>query len=137
MINIYNQTKQDLIDIKKILLNLFKTNEVSESFSIIFVSPKEIKRLNKTYRNKNKVTDVLSFISEEKDYQGDIFICLKQALKQAKRYHHSEIREIAFLATHGYLHLLGFDHQNEAAEKQMFLKQETMLEKANIERTSL
>lgn len=133
-INIFNKTKKDLIENEEILIDLFDENNVKEIFSIIFVGKREIKQLNKSYRNINKVTDVLSFSSDEEKYIGDIFICYEQAVKQAKKYKHSFTREIAFLAVHGYLHLKGYDHQTKEDEKIMIDLQEQMLNKAGIKR---
>lgn len=137
-ITIYNKTKNDLSLYEEILINVFNDNNIKASFSIIFVSKKEIKHLNKQFRNINKITDVLSFTNDEQDgYLGDIFICLKKAIKQAKTYEHSLEREISFLAVHGYLHLIGYDHQTKEEEKEMILKQEEILNKANIKRNKL
>lgn len=130
---IYNQTKHNVSDYEKTLKEVFSFS--TEDFSIIFVTNKEIKALNKKYRNLNKVTDVLSFTSDE-EYLGDIFISLKRAFKQAKQYGHSKKREIAFLAVHGYLHLLGYDHQTKEDEAEMILKQKEILNKANIKRSN-
>ena len=66
---------------------------------------------------------------------GDIFISYDKVLEQANEYGHSELREFAFLVTHGLYHLLGYDHMNENDEKIMFEKQEKILELLKIERT--
>ena len=58
---------------------------------------------------------------------GDIYICIPIAYEQAKTYEHSKIREICFLATHGILHLLGYDHMNKEEEEIMFNLQEELL----------
>ena len=63
---------------------------------------------------------------------GDVFICVKRAYQQAIEYGHSNTREIAFLAVHGYLHLCGFDHQTKEEEEIMFSKQDEILSKAGI-----
>ncbi len=128
---IFNNTRHAITEYEETLNKVFEFTD--ESFSIIFVSNKEIKALNKKYRNFNKVTDVLSFEGED-DYLGDVFISLKRAFKQAKMYKHSIIREVAFLAVHGYLHLKGYDHQNKEDEKKMILKQKEILANANITR---
>ncbi len=130
---VYNKTKKDLSNYEKILKDVFSFT--NEDFSIIFVKNKEIKSLNKKYRNINKVTDVLSFENDE-NYLGDIFISLNKAFKQAKELKHSKEREIAFLAVHGYLHLLGYDHQTKEDEEKMIKKQEEILNNAKIKRGS-
>lgn len=128
---IYNNTKHNIKSYQEILKTVFSFTK--EDFSIIFVTNKEIKKLNKTYRNLNKVTDVLSFESDE-EYLGDVFISLKRAFKQAKKYKHSKEREIAFLAVHGYLHLQGYDHHTKEDEEKMILKQKEILDNANLKR---
>ena len=65
---------------------------------------------------------------------GDIFICIPQMKRQAEEFGHSEKRELAFLAVHGILHLLGYDHMNEEDEKVMFALQELILDGKNIKR---
>jgi probable rRNA maturation factor len=84
--------------------------------SLAVVAPKTIQRLNKTYRRKNKVTDVLSFtgseaIKDEEDYLGEIIICYEKVKAQALAAKHSEAQEFVTLFIHGLLHLLGFDHE--------------------------
>ena len=111
-------------------------------FSIIFVDDEEIHKINRDYRNVDRVTDVISFAFEddgEKLYNdirvlGDIYICIPQMQRQAKEYGHSEKRELSFLTVHGLLHLLGYDHMNEEDEKTMFGLQELILNEQNIKR---
>ena len=95
-------------------------NQPCVELSIKFVSPKEIQRLNKDFRNIDKVTDVLSFpatdtqvgeiVEQEGTYLGDMAICLKQAKKQAKEYNWKLCQEVQKLVIHSVLHLLGYDH---------------------------
>lgn len=132
MIEIINKTKHSIGDYNILLKKVFLFTE--ETFTIVFVNNKEIKKLNKDFRNVNKVTDVLSFPSGEEDYLGDVVISLKKAFKQAKTYKHSINREVAFLAVHGYLHLLGYDHETKEDEQVMFNKQEEILNNAGIKR---
>ncbi len=120
------------------------TNEVELSLSI--VKNEEIKELNNNYRNKNEPTDVLSFEMDnpfmEQDnvvYQdplqlGDIIISIDKVKEQSVRYNHSFERELAFLAIHGFLHLLGYTHDNKENEKLMFQKQDAILEEFSLER---
>lgn len=111
-------------------------------FSVIFVDNNEIQRLNREYRNIDKITDVISFAFEDTDTMvyndlrvlGDIFISIPKMIDQAKEYGHSEKRELSFLAVHGLLHLLGYDHMNEEDEKEMFDLQEMILDANNIKR---
>ncbi len=113
------------------------------SLSLFIVTPATIKKLNKQWLNNDQVTDVLSFplfdlsalksirhmrknaansdLASAHPYQvGEIFIAYEIACRQAKEYNHSVERELAFLFVHGLLHILGFDHQDKAAEKDMF-----------------
>ena len=108
--------------------------------SVSFVSNTEIKKLNGIYRNKDSVTDVLSFplsvngeteISKETGYNmlGDIVISLETAVKQAQNYGHSLEREIGFLTVHSMLHLLGYDHvECEEDELDMRRRQTDIME---------
>ena len=65
---------------------------------------------------------------------GDIYIAIDVAYEQAEMYEHSNIREVCFLATHGILHLLGYDHMEEDEEKIMFSKQKELLNSYEITR---
>ena len=111
-------------------------------FSIIFVEDDEIHQINKDYRKIDRITDVISFAFE--DYEdieyndirmlGDIYICIPQMKRQAEEYGHSEKRELSFLAVHGLLHLLGYDHMEPEDEKVMFSLQELILDGEDIKR---
>lgn len=91
--------------------------------NITFVENEKIRELNAKYRNKDSVTDVLSFpmhedgdfpINPETNFKmlGDVVISVERAVEQAKEYDHSLRRELGFLTTHSVLHLLGYDHEN-------------------------
>jgi len=77
--------------------------------SVAIVGPKEMKELNKRYRGRAKVTDVLSF-----EEVNEIVICYAEVKKQARLFNHSLKKETSRLFVHGLLHLLGFDHQQES-----------------------
>ena len=111
----------------------------NSTFSVIFVDNAEIKRLNDAYRGIAKETDVISFALNDNgkipgpiNVLGDIYISIPKMQSQAKEYGHSEKRELSFLALHGLLHLLGYDHQDEAEEKMMFNLQKTILNELGI-----
>lgn len=120
--------------------------------SVTIVDENEIKSLNAQYRDKDSVTDVLSFPMLEFDEDGemiyndcdfndgnivlgDIVICAKRAKEQAEEYGHSIKREFAFLTVHSMLHLLGYDHEHsDDMEQLMFKKQKEILGKLGITR---
>jgi probable rRNA maturation factor len=107
--------------------------------SVSFVGGEEIQSLNAMYRNMDNVTDVLSFPLDEKDGRGvdilgDVVICLPQALAQAAEYGHSAAREISYLTAHSILHLLGYDHENEADKAEMRAAEEQVMEKLQLRR---
>ena len=101
------------------------------------VDDERIHEINREYRHIDRSTDVISFAMEDNDQfyvegmprtLGDIFISVDHAKKQAEEYGHSLRREMCFLFTHGILHLLGYDHQNEIEEKEMFSIQDKIME---------
>jgi len=99
------------------------------TINIIFVDEKEMKRLNKEYRNIEDVTDVLSFNLDAESFLGEIYICPKYVEKTAEKYEEEIIR----LIVHGILHLLGFEHKTKLDDvsrekEEMFVKQEKILE---------
>ncbi len=104
-------------------------------FNVILVDNEYIHRLNLEYRGIDRPTDVITFALEDvKDIEydnmrllGDIYISLDKAREQALEYGHSFLRELSFLAVHGFLHLLGYDHMNPEDEKEMFTRQEEIL----------
>lgn len=111
-------------------------------FNIIIVDNEKIHKINKEYRNVDRETDVISFALEDNmdvnytDFRllGDIYISIDKCYQQANEYGHSKVREICFLATHGILHLLGYDHMEENDEKEMFKLQNELLDGYNIKR---
>ncbi len=113
--------------------------EETPDFSLIFVEPDAIKELNRTYRQVDSVTDVLSFeygdeVDPEtgKEYIGDIIICPDQAGKQAALSGHSVMDEICLLEIHGLLHLLGYDHTDDEQKEEMWKYQNMYLDKCGI-----
>lgn len=104
--------------------------------SVNLVGKAKIKLLNNRYRSKNKVADVLSFPLSEKSPAGydmmpigDIFICLPFAKKQAKSENTSIEKKLAQLTVHGFLHLMGYDHEKSRQEaEEMFALEEKILQ---------
>ncbi|MBW7459574.1 rRNA maturation RNase YbeY [Paenibacillus sepulcri] len=123
--------------------------------TLSFVDDEEIHQLNRDYRGIDRPTDVLSFAMqehtdeeldiiydiEEEDVPlpldgmlGDIIISAERAKLQSLEYGHSLERELGFLFVHGFLHLIGYDHQDEASEAIMTKKQEDVLRQAGLHR---
>ncbi len=146
MFDIINNTNKKIEEINKLEKYLKfivkKLNIEKAIFNIIFVSNEEIHKINREYRNTDRVTDVISFALEDnqdivyEDFRllGDIYIAIDVAYDQAIEYNHSREREVCFLATHGILHLLGYDHMTDEEEKEMFSLQEKLLQEYNITR---
>ncbi|MCD2136854.1 rRNA maturation RNase YbeY [Salinicoccus halitifaciens] len=112
--------------------------------SVSFVDNEAIRELNHQYRDKDQVTDVISFAMEDDEFNliheeapralGDIIISTGRAREQAEDYGHSYRRELLFLSLHGFLHLLGYDHMEEADEREMNRMQDEILEKFGVSR---
>lgn len=101
----------------------------SKQLILAFVSEEEIKKLNKTYRGKNKPTDVLSFDPIEPDDLGELVLCPNVLRQQAKDHQLSYEIELGYMVIHGVLHLLGYDHEKSAKEaKRMFQLQDKVFE---------
>ena len=111
-------------------------------FNVIIVDNDRIHEINREYRDVDRETDVISFAMEDnmdieyEDFRllGDIYISIDKCYSQAQEYGHSRVREICFLATHGILHLLGYDHMNEDDEEKMFSLQNELLDGYDIKR---
>lgn len=141
-----------ICDIYKKALEKTENDIENLTVSLSFASQKRIKKLNNQHRKIDKATDVLSFpmldiVYPEKAesfenertpdgvlFLGDIVICPKIAKMQAKYYGHSKIREVSFLALHGLLHLLGYDHIEKEDEEIMTKTSEKILQSLNIKR---
>jgi probable rRNA maturation factor len=121
--------------------------EPESELSITFVSNERIQEINRDYRHKDTPTDVISFAMEELGegevevigfdqprVLGDIIISIPRAKEQAEEYGHSFLRELGFLAVHGFLHLLGYDHETEEQEKVMFSLQRELLDEYGLKR---
>ncbi len=108
--------------------------------SVRIVTPDEIRQANAGFRGIDRVTDVLTFpawegerlISPPDGYLGDIMICRDRAVEQAGEYGHSVERELGFLAAHGVLHLLGYDHMTPEDERVMRGRQMEILESIGL-----
>ena len=149
-IEIFVQVEEEIKEldtVKKVLESAMKKENLKDtSFNLIIVDNSYIHELNKTYRKIDRETDVITFalededtiiIPEEERILGDIYISIDKAKSQAKEYGHSLLRELSFLAVHGFYHLLGYDHMKPEDEKVMFQKQEEVLEEYGITRESV
>jgi len=111
--------------LKKIAEKVLKSENKKEAdLSIVLVGLKRIKTLNKRYRRKDRVTDVLSFPFEEKKNLGEIVICFQVVKKNAKRFSSTLKKELARVLIHGLLHLLGYDHERSKKEAEKMKKKE-------------
>ncbi len=110
----------------------------SVEVSVTLVNNQQIKELNSIYRNKDRITDVLSFpMGENGNYDtdpttgakilGDIVISMETAVEQADRFGHSLQREIGYLTAHSMLHLLGYDHEDGLERVRMREKEEKVM----------
>lgn len=145
-LNFYNETGKPIKELEslKALLNYAVKREKLKgvTINVIFVTNSKITEINKQYRQQEIPTDVLTFplafkaedILPGYNMLGEIYIAVLQAQKQAELYQHSLLRELGFLLTHGFFHLLGYDHNNEEEEEQMITKQEVILNEFGIER---
>ncbi len=145
-VGFFNETLEEIkeIDEVKKVINYALDQEklTGVIFNIIFVDDLYITSLNHDYRGKNCSTDVLSFALLDNlpfdlgQYRllGDIYISIETAKRQALEYNHSLVKELSFLAVHGFLHLLGYNHINKKDEKIMFEKQEWILNGYGIEK---
>jgi conserved hypothetical protein TIGR00043 len=115
--------------------------------SLTFVDNDTIREINRDYRGIDRPTDVISFALEETlegelpilgdglpRVLGDIIISIPKAREQAESYGHSFLRELGFLAVHGFLHLLGYDHRTKEEETEMFTRQEGILQSFGLKR---
>jgi len=98
-----------------------------KTLNVVFISSKEIKKLNKDFRKENTITDVLSFVLEEDPLIGEIYICPEYI---AKKYNYIEILRVL---VHGFLHLVGYEHTKYfisglESKEEMFVKQENILQ---------
>ena len=145
-IGLFNETEKNLEDkfslIKKVLLHgLAKLKIEQVEFNVIIVDNEYIHQLNRDYRHIDRETDVITFALEddktfnpEERILGDIYISIEKAISQSEEYGHSLDRELCFLAVHGLLHLLGYDHMEKEEEEVMFKLQGEILDEMGIKK---
>ncbi len=155
MLGLYNLSKEEEKIVKKVFktvckLHGIRQNAISADISIVDIN--QIHKLNMETRQVDKPTDVLSYPAleniifpfDKKNYAdilspedktlyiGEIIICHEIMEEQATEYGHSVTRELAFLTTHGFLHLLGYDHIEEDMRKVMRAKEDQVLTTAKF-----
>jgi probable rRNA maturation factor len=136
----YQINEKDIINVSNITFKVLDIN--NPVFNVVLVDEEKIREINRIYRKKDSVTDVISFAFEESDkiniddirFLGEIYICVKRAEEQAKEYGHSFKREICYLTVHGLLHLLGYDHIKEEDKVVMRQMEERILEEYDTRR---
>ena len=147
---IFNQTDREIEELETVEKVLFSAIEkeklVDTSFNLIIVDNDYIHELNKNYRHIDRETDVITFALEDEDsivmpteerVLGDIYISIDRAIAQAEEYGHSLLRELSFLAVHGFYHLMGYDHIKEEDKAIMRPKEEKVLNKLGITREDM
>jgi len=102
-------------------------NVKEANISIAIIGANEIKEANKSYRGKNKVTDVLSFIYEKNPLEGEILICYDKIKEQAEKMGHSLEEELKILLVHSLVHLAGYDHEKDGEAREMKKKEDEIL----------
>ena len=145
-INIFNETREkldnELKKVHEVLVHGLKKLKIEEAiFNVIIVDNNYIHTLNKEYRKIDRETDVITFaLEDDKTFNpdirilGDVYISIDKAKSQSNEYGHSLLRELCFLAVHGMLHLLGYDHMKKEDEEVMFKLQEEILDEMDIKR---
>ena len=145
MIDVFSETVQILdterTSIERAAQEALDYEGQTGDLTILIDTPDHIRELNRSFRNVDRVTDVLTFPAWEGEislcadgYLGDIMICYERAKEQAFEYGHSLERELSFLAVHGVLHLLGYDHMTEADERVMRERQTAILDSIGVVR---
>lgn len=156
MLELYVNDETETIseEIQELVTNLLRHAAIEEGFSgetevsVTFMFDEAIQKVNAEYRGIDEATDVISFALEEMSegevaiiaeqgmpvVLGDIIISVDTAYRQAKEYGHEFDREIGFLALHGFLHLLSYDHLKKEDEVKMFSRQKEILATFGLER---
>jgi len=146
MLEINNLTTVEIDEefLRRVVNEVLKGEKIKKevNLSLAFIGSGRMRKLNRKYRGKNRVTDVLAFPESEVLFEkfkigplqkvkglGEIVICLREVKKNAKRFNSTFEKELANVLIHGLLHLLGYDHEkNEKEAKKMQQKQQKYLE---------
>ena len=121
----YRQLTFPLSRLIKTAADIYKKEHIhlKKQTHLILCSDYRIKKLNASFRNKNKATDVLSFSYNDPDLLGEIYISLQLIEIQARRYQTTYNEECMRMFVHGMFHLLGYDHQTEKDRAKMEAKE--------------
>lgn len=135
MIKVFNNYKKKKIEKSEIvsLVRLVLKGEKSlhKNINIVFVDDEYITQLNKQYLNHNWTTDVISFpLHDDDKIEGEIYINVEQAKRQAKEFKVKISEELNRLIIHGTLHLMGYSDTSKRTKKQMSLLEDMYLEKS-------
>lgn len=128
--------KEEKALIERACATALKSEGAIGDITVLVSTPERIQTLNREFRNVDAVTDVLTFPAAEGEsvlcpadgYLGDIMICYDRAASQALEFGHPLSRELAFLAVHGTLHIMGYDHMQPEEEAVMRQRQREILE---------
>lgn len=146
---LYVENEQEKLQVEKRTIDaLHKAMNIASNLhsledstvNIILVDNAKIREINKEYRGVDRETDVISFALNdfevtfpwEREELGDIYISVEKALEQSREYGHSFDRELVYLAVHGLLHLLGYDHLEEAEKKEMRQEEEKIMAEVGL-----
>ncbi|MES2409407.1 MAG: rRNA maturation RNase YbeY [Patescibacteria group bacterium] len=117
------KTKSKSLKIDETLFKKMKDAVLGKKYelSVVFIGPKEMQKINLSYRNKDYATDILSFPLS--DTSGEIFICKQKADQKSKEYDREKNNFLYFLFIHGLVHLKGFEHGSRMdTEEEKFRK---------------
>lgn len=138
------EMEDKIIEVLEEAARVHEVNDMAE-VSLMLTDDESIHEMNREYRGIDRPTDVLSFALEEGEEEeifggpeenllGDIIISVETAVRQAEEYGHSVEREMSFLALHGMLHLLGYDHMEEEERQEMRAQEKAILAALGINR---
>lgn len=148
MIEVLFDNRQDFMEVKeknmkaieKAISTTIEVEKAKGNFevSVSFVTNKEIRELNKNYRNVDSETDVLSFpMDDEEDPEGvimlgDVILSTEKIIEQAEYYGHSLEREMIYLTVHSMLHLLGYDHMTDDEKEEMRNREKEVMKELQL-----
>ncbi len=135
-VDVCNLTRSriELSLIKNVVDKFLRTKKLSSAVEVVLIGDQRMRALNKHYRRKDKVTDVLSFAEndsffKDKNFLGQIIIDWQQIKRQAKKFGHSSRQELIFIIVHGLLHLVGYDDKTDGQARVMARLGQTFIDK--------